>query len=162
MLLSHWFDAVVARLKSAHRRPLRMKRRNTTHGTSLNLGGSRLIGLDVPTLATTVECLEDRSLMSTASLAFTSSVSSGAEGSMLLVSVTLTTDAPLLGTFTANVSITDINSEVTDRTLNTTTVTFAAGSLNGATFDVSLTLADDTLVEGDETLTLTLSNPVSA
>ncbi|MFM9966752.1 MAG: Calx-beta domain-containing protein [Planctomycetaceae bacterium] len=167
MLLTRWLNAVAGRIFGKQIETRSTVRRGAMRGTSLaTRSASWIVGSNgsghSPEFAEVVEQLEDRSLLATASLAFTSAVSSDAEGSTLLVSVTLTTDGALLGAFTADVSITDTNSEVADRTLNTAMVTFGAGSVNGATFNVSLSLADDTLVEGDETLTLTLSNPVSA
>ena len=83
------------------------------------------------------------------------------EGAALQIPVELATDAPLLGDFTADVQATEIDAETGDYTLTTIQVTFAAGSTNGAIQYVALNLSTDSLVEGDETLQLTLTNPVS-
>ncbi|MFN7115275.1 MAG: beta strand repeat-containing protein, partial [Saprospiraceae bacterium] len=60
----------------------------------------------------------------------------------------------LSGALTANVDVTLGTAESADFTQTTTQVTFAAGSTNGATQNISFTMANDRLLEGNETFTL--------
>jgi large repetitive protein len=60
----------------------------------------------------------------------------------------------LSGALTANVNATLVTAESTDFTQTTTQVTFASGSANGATQNISFTIVNDRLLEGNETFTL--------
>lgn len=83
----------------------------------------------------------------------------GEDGGAVTLTVVLTT-APgntLESAAVFDVSVLLGNGEAADFLLGTTQINFAAGSANGATQTVTITPQADTLVEGDETLTVRLA-----
>ncbi|OBQ32102.1 MAG: hypothetical protein AN484_28275, partial [Aphanizomenon flos-aquae WA102] len=68
---------------------------------------------------------------------------------------TLTRTGPTTSSLTVNVALSGTATNGTDYTIIPTTVTFAAGS---STAVVNLSVTDDTLVEGTETATLTVTS----
>ena len=93
---------------------------------------------------------------------FAAASSSAAEADgTLTVSLTLSTMADTDADIVVPVTVagTSVAVDPDDYTASGTEVTFPAGSMDGATADVTLTLVDDALVEGDETVDLDLGMP---
>ena len=97
---------------------------------------------------------------SSAKIAFTTATSNFAEDGAahtITAKLSITGGGTLAKDVVVNVTPTLGTASTTDFTLGATSITFAAGSADGATQNVSITPTADTLVEANETVTLGLS-----
>ena len=86
------------------------------------------------------------------------SANAGAEADQTAITVTATADKAVSGDQTVDVGVSGAGITSGDFTLSDTTITIPDGMTTGA---VTFTVVDDTLLEGAETATLTLSNPAA-
>ena len=86
-----------------------------------------------------------------------SSVSENAGAHSVTVNLVIAAGVTLQDAATLSVSAVDLDTTAADYTLNTSSITFAAGSGNGASETVTITPADDALLEGDEDVRLDLA-----
>ncbi len=84
------------------------------------------------------------------------SANSGTEEDQTLITVTADADAAVSGDQTVDVAVTGTGIDGNDYVLSNTTITIADGMTSG---DVTLTISDDSDIEGTETATITISNP---
>ncbi|MBC7884177.1 MAG: choice-of-anchor I family protein [Saprospiraceae bacterium] len=88
------------------------------------------------------------------------SVSTGTaqESENTIITITATASAPVSGNQTVNVGISGANITGDDYNLSNNTITILNGQTQGS---VTLIILDDAVLESDETLTVTISNPTS-
>lgn len=102
---------------------------------------------------------DDAQIVPTVEFASTTSMI-GEAGGNIAVAVRLgSTTGATQDPVTVQVTVTGGTAGAGDFTLNTTQVTFPAGSTDGATQDVSVSILNDTIAETNETIVLTLSSP---
>ncbi len=92
----------------------------------------------------------------TPSVSLSVSSNTGTEAGTTAITVTLTASAAVTGAQSVDIAVTGTNITSGDYTLTGTTINIANGATTGT---VTFTVADDALVEGDETAVLTISNP---
>ena len=78
-------------------------------------------------------------------------------GAFITVNLNIAAGVTLQDAATFSVTAVDIDTTAADYTANTTSVTFASGSGNGATESATISPTDDNLVEGDEDVRLDLA-----
>jgi hypothetical protein len=106
--------------------------------------------------------LDAGELASLANFAFTTAVnlsvtsSTAAENNLTVVTVTATVDSAVSGDQTVDLDVTGMGITSSDYALSNVTITIPDGQTTGS---VTFTVLDDLLNEGDETATLTISNP---
>lgn len=86
------------------------------------------------------------------------SSNTGSEAGQTVITVTATASAAVSGAQTVNLGVSGTGITAGDYTLSNSTITIPNGSTTGS---VTFTVVDDTLFEGTETATLTISNPSS-
>ena len=91
-----------------------------------------------------------------ATVSLSLSSTAGSETGQTIITVTATASSAVAGNQTVALAVTGSGITAGDYSLSNSTITIASGSTSGS---VSFTVADDALVEGIETATLTLSNP---
>ncbi|MEG3869748.1 DUF4347 domain-containing protein, partial [Microcoleus sp. Z1_B2] len=84
------------------------------------------------------------------------SSNAGTEAGTTAITVTATASAAVVGNQTVNLGVTGTNITAGDYNLSGTTITIPSGQTTGT---VTFTVADDALIEGSETGTLTISTP---
>ena len=82
----------------------------------------------------------------------------GTEAGQTVITLTAIASSPVSGNQTVNLAVTGNGITASDYNLSNTTITIPNGQTTGS---VTFTIADDTLLEGQETATLTISNPSS-
>ncbi|MEG4301963.1 DUF4347 domain-containing protein, partial [Microcoleus sp. D3_18a_C4] len=80
----------------------------------------------------------------------------GTEAGTTAITVTATASQAVVGNQTVNLGVTGTNITAGDYNLSGTTITIPSGQTTGT---VTFTVADDVLIEGNETATLAISNP---
>ncbi len=86
------------------------------------------------------------------------SATTGTEAGNTVITVTATVSSPVSGNQTVTLGVSGTNITADDYTLSSSTITIPNGSTTGS---VTFTVKDDLLNEGNETATLTISNPSS-
>ncbi len=86
------------------------------------------------------------------------STNSGTEADGTVITVTATASTGVSGNQTVDLGISGTGITGTDYALSNTTITILDGATTGT---VTFTIQDDTDIEGDETATLTISNPLA-
>lgn len=86
------------------------------------------------------------------------SAATGTEAGTTVITVTATADGAVFGNQTIDLAVTGSNITTGDYTLSSNTITILNGETSGS---VTFTVLNDTLLEGTETATLTISNPSS-
>ncbi|PKV49898.1 gliding motility-associated-like protein [Aquimarina sp. MAR_2010_214] len=84
------------------------------------------------------------------------SSNTGTEAAGTVITVTATSSAAVVGAQTIDLAATGVGITASDFTLSNSTITIPDGMTAGT---VTFTVVDDTVVEGTETATLTISNP---
>lgn len=92
------------------------------------------------------------------SVSLTVSTQAGTEAGTTVVTVTATTTKPVTGNVTVPFAVSGANITATDYSLSANAIAIADGQTTGS---VTFTIADDQLIEGTETATITLVNPPS-
>ncbi len=127
----------------------------TTTGDTLNLVTKTLTENDI-----TVDkhlTVTDASRRSSA-VSLSVSANTSTEAAATVVTVTATADSAVSGDQTVDLAVTGTNITASDYTLSGTTITIPGGTTSGT---VTFTIVNDNVFEGDETATLTISNPSS-
>ena len=86
------------------------------------------------------------------------SANAGRETGMTAITVTATASAAVSGDQTVDLAVTGTGINSNDFALSGTTITILDGQTTGS---VTFTVQDDSIIEGAETATLTISNPSS-
>ncbi len=81
---------------------------------------------------------------------------SGSEADQTVITITASTSAPVTGEQTVPISVSGTNITADDYILSNTVIVIADGETSGI---ATLTVADDTEIEEDETATISISNP---
>ena len=92
----------------------------------------------------------------TPSVSLSVSSNAGSEADATLITVTATASAAVIGDQNVDLGISGTGITLDDYALSNTIITIPNGTTTGS---VTFTVVDDTLVEGPETATLTISNP---